>query len=127
MKKSILLAALGVAAFGAVRAQEVGSVISSTPVIQQVAVPRQVCSNQPVVVQQRPPAAAACWAPSPAAPSATRSATARGRARPPWARALSAGALVGNSIEAGASSYAQHVPQCTTQTSLREPHGGATT
>ena len=32
-------------------AQEVGRVISSTPVIQQVAVPRQVCSQQQVAVQ----------------------------------------------------------------------------
>ena len=33
----------------AVQAQEVGKVISSTPIIQQVAVPRQVCNNQEVV------------------------------------------------------------------------------
>jgi uncharacterized protein YcfJ len=33
-------------------AQESGRVLSSVPVIQQVAVPRQVCSQQPVAVQQ---------------------------------------------------------------------------
>jgi len=33
-------------------AQEVGQVLSSQPVIQQVAVPRQVCSTQSVAVQQ---------------------------------------------------------------------------
>jgi uncharacterized protein YcfJ len=32
-----------------VQAQEVGKVISSTPIIQQVAVPRQVCNTQQVV------------------------------------------------------------------------------
>jgi uncharacterized protein YcfJ len=32
-----------------VHAQEVGRVISSTPIIQQVAVPRQVCNNEQVV------------------------------------------------------------------------------
>ena len=54
MKKSVLFAALGgMAAFaGTAGAQEVGRVLSATPVVQQVAVPRQVCSNQPMVVQQ---------------------------------------------------------------------------
>ena len=42
MKHTLLFAALGLAAFGA-SAQEFGNVISSTPVIQQVAVPRTVC------------------------------------------------------------------------------------
>ena len=36
---------------GSVQAQEVGKVISSTPVIQQVAVPRQVCTTEQIVVQ----------------------------------------------------------------------------
>src|SRR4051812_19580754 len=45
MKQTFLFAALGVVALGA-SAQDVGRVISRTPVVQQVAVPRQVCSNQ---------------------------------------------------------------------------------
>lgn len=55
MKKIVLLSAAGlVGALGApfAQAQEVGRVISSTPIIQQVSVPRQVCSQQPVAVQQ---------------------------------------------------------------------------
>ena len=54
MKKSVLFSAMGVlAAFGgSASAEEVGRVISSTPVVQQVAVPRQVCSDQPMAVQQ---------------------------------------------------------------------------
>lgn len=56
MKQSLLLGALGLAAAGAC-AQEVGLVVSSTPVIQQVAVPRQVC-NQTVVTTQAPPSGA---------------------------------------------------------------------
>jgi uncharacterized protein YcfJ len=40
---------MAVLASTAVQAQEVGKVISSTPIIQQVAVPRQVCNNQQVV------------------------------------------------------------------------------
>ena len=50
--KLLSLAALGfVCQFGNAQAQEVGKVISSTPVIQQVAVPRQVCTTEQVVVQ----------------------------------------------------------------------------
>jgi uncharacterized protein YcfJ len=52
MKQSLLFGALGLAAFG-VSAQEVGLVLSSTPVVQQVAVPRQVCS-QTVVTTPAP-------------------------------------------------------------------------
>jgi uncharacterized protein YcfJ len=43
MKHSVLFAVLGLAAAG-VAAQEVGNVISATPVIQQVAVPRTHCA-----------------------------------------------------------------------------------
>src|SRR4051812_43785403 len=50
MKQSILLTALGLVAFGA-SAQEVGNVVSSTPIVQQVQVPQQVCNNQPQYVQ----------------------------------------------------------------------------
>src|SRR3954470_5492899 len=51
MKQTLLLAALGLTAFGAA-AQDVGNVISSQPVVQQVAVPRQVCNNQVVQYPQ---------------------------------------------------------------------------
>ncbi len=50
MKKKIcllILASLGLSA----GAQEVGKVLSSTQVIQQVAVPRQVCTTEQVAVQ----------------------------------------------------------------------------
>ncbi len=49
--KKIALSLVGLAAFAAHAQQEVGRVISSTPVIQQVAVPRQVCNAQPVQQQ----------------------------------------------------------------------------
>jgi uncharacterized protein YcfJ len=53
MKRVMLLSAIGFAGVGAVTgagAQELGRVISSTPVVQQVATQRQVC-DQPAVVQ----------------------------------------------------------------------------
>ena len=56
MKKTIwvpVLGAIGLATAGAASAQqEVGRVISSTPVVQQVPVSRQVCNQQPMVQHQ---------------------------------------------------------------------------
>jgi uncharacterized protein YcfJ len=54
MKKIVLLSAMGaLSAIGAVaNAEEVGRVISSTPVVQQVAVPRQVCNTVQYVQPQ---------------------------------------------------------------------------
>jgi len=46
---TLLAGLMATLASAAVQAQEVGKVISSTPIIQQVAVPRQVCNNQEVV------------------------------------------------------------------------------
>ena len=56
MKRAVLFSAMGaLAAWGSIAsAQEYGRVISSTPVVQQVPVSRQVCNNQPVAVQQAP-------------------------------------------------------------------------
>jgi uncharacterized protein YcfJ len=51
MRKLLILTA-AVAANGMALAQEVGRVISSTPIIQQVGVPRQVCTTEQVAVQQ---------------------------------------------------------------------------
>src|SRR3954454_17609638 len=52
MKKALVLSLIGLGAAGVAQAQETGRVISTTPVIQQYAVPRQVCSNQQVAVEQ---------------------------------------------------------------------------
>ena len=53
MKQAVLFSAMGIlaSASGLASAEEVGRVLSTTPVMQQVAVPRQVCS-QPMAVQQ---------------------------------------------------------------------------
>jgi uncharacterized protein YcfJ len=54
MKKAILVTAMGfvgLASSGLASAEEVGRVISSTPVVQQVPTQRQVCNTQPVAVQ----------------------------------------------------------------------------
>lgn len=51
MKQWTLLLFMAVSGFG-VWAQELGRVISSTPVVQQMAVPRQVCTTEQVGWQQ---------------------------------------------------------------------------
>jgi uncharacterized protein YcfJ len=56
MNKAVLfsaMGAIGLAAVSTAGAEEVGRVISSTPMVQQVAVQRQVCNQQPVAVQPR--------------------------------------------------------------------------
>jgi uncharacterized protein YcfJ len=58
MKTLAVLTLTAVAATGAY-AQERGRVLSSTPITQQVAVPQQVCSDQPVAVAPRPTGAGA--------------------------------------------------------------------
>ena len=49
--KRMIAAALGLSALAGVWAQDMGRVLSSTPVLQQVAVPRQVCSNEQISYQ----------------------------------------------------------------------------
>ena len=49
--KRMIAAALGLGALASVWAQDVGRVLSTTPVLQQVAVPRQVCSNEQISYQ----------------------------------------------------------------------------
>lgn len=114
MKHSILLAALGFTAFGAA-AQEIGHVLSSVPVIQQVAVPRQVCSSQQVMVQSQPSGGAAVLGAIVGAAIGSQIGHGGGRAAAVGLGAVG-GALVGNNVEAGGSAHAATVPHCTTET-----------
>ena len=49
--KRLIAAVLGFGTVAGVLAQDVGQVLSSTPLVQQVAVPRQVCSNEQISYQ----------------------------------------------------------------------------
>ncbi|RYF15118.1 MAG: hypothetical protein EOO30_15825 [Comamonadaceae bacterium] len=99
MKQTLLFAALGLVAAGA-GAQEVGRVLSSTPVIQQVAVPRTYCS-QPTYVAP-PPTSGAGGVMGAIAGGAIGSTIGHGTGT---AAAVLlgtiGGAIVGNNIEAG--------------------------
>jgi uncharacterized protein YcfJ len=113
MKHTLLCVALGLASAGA-GAQEVGRVLSSTPVVQQVAVPQQVC-GQPVVVEQQTSGGGGLLGAVVGAAIGSQIGGGSGRAAGLMAGAVG-GALLGNSIEAN-NRQAHAMPQCTTQTS----------
>jgi uncharacterized protein YcfJ len=118
MKKTILFSAIGVlSAMGSVAsAQEVGRVISSTPVIQQVAVPRQVCSNQPMVVQQPNTGAGGVIGGLAGGALGNQIGHGSGRAAATILGVVG-GALLGNQIESNNSAaQVQNFQNCTTQT-----------
>jgi uncharacterized protein YcfJ len=95
-------------------AQEVGRVISSTPVIQQVAVPRQVCSQQQVAVQ--PPKSGAGAAMGAIAGGAIGNSIGRGEGNAlATAIGVFGGAILGNKIEGSPSPEIRQVQSCSTQ------------
>jgi len=117
MKQIVLFSAMGVLASSfatMAAAEEVGRVISSTPVMQQVAVPRQVCSPQPVAVQQPSSGGGALVGAIVGGLLGNTIGHGMGRAAATGVGVI-AGAAVGDSIE-GRNSYAQPVQQCSTQT-----------
>ena len=119
MKKAVFsaLALAGLAATGAhaQSAQDMGRVISSTPIIQQVAVPRQVCSNQPVAVQQPKSGAGAVMGALAGGAMGNAIGDGGGRAAA-TILGLVGGALLGDRIEGGPGAQVQNVQQCSTQT-----------
>lgn len=114
MKKQLLLSAAMLAS-GLCLAQDVGRVISSTPVVQQVAVPRQVCSTEQVAVQQ--PKSGAGAAMGAIAGGAVGNAVGSG---PGQAAAtmigIIGGAVLGDKIEGTPPAQLQNVQRCGTQT-----------
>jgi len=96
------------------QAEEVGRVISSTPIIQQVAVPRQVCSQQQVAVQ--PPKSGAGAAMGAIAGGAIGNSMGRGEGNAlATAIGIFGGAILGNKIEGSPSPEVRNVQSCTTQ------------
>jgi uncharacterized protein YcfJ len=114
MKQKIFFAALAIVC-GTGFAQDVGRVISATPIIQQVGVPRQVCSNEQVAVTQ--PKSGAGAALGAIAGGAIGNASTHG---PGQAAAtmlgLVGGAILGDHIEGPGATQLQNVQRCGTQT-----------
>ena len=114
MKKPLLLvAALAACSFG--MAQEVGRVISSTPVMEQVGVPRNVCAVEQVAVQQPKSGAGAVM--GAIAGGAMGNAIGQGGGRAVATMVgLMGGAILGDRIEGNSAPQLQNVQRCTTQT-----------
>jgi len=116
MKTAIILSAVGAlaAASGAAQAEEFGRVVSATPVIQQVAVPRQVCNVQQVATQPQGGGAGAVLGAIVGGVLGNQVGHGMGRAA-----ATGLGVVAGAAIGDNASNNGyrtQNVQQCSTQT-----------
>ena len=89
-------------------------VISSTPVVQQIAVPRQVCSQEAVMTQAPPSGAGALMGAIAGGAAGNAVGNGGGRAVATMI-GLVGGAMVGDRIE-GPRNQLQNVQQCSTQT-----------
>ncbi len=119
MKKALVLstvaAASGLFAAQASAMDILARVISSTPVVQQVSVPQQVCTTQPMITQAPPSGAGAVMGALAGGAMGNAIGDGGGRALATMI-GLVGGAMVGNNIE-GNRSQVQNVQQCGTQTS----------
>ncbi len=116
----LALACAGLSGHGIAQAQqEEGRVISSTPVIQQVAVPRQVCSDEVVTYEGRSSGAGALL--GAVAGGAAGNAIGNGGGRTAaTVIGLIGGAMLGDRIEGRAPAQSETITRCGTQT-LYEP------
>lgn len=96
------------------QAQEIGRVISSTPIIQQVAVPRQICSTQQVVTEGQKSGAGAVMGAIAGGAIGHQIGGGSGRAAATMLGAFG-GSIVGDRIEGGAPEV-RNVQSCSTQT-----------
>ncbi len=107
-----LLLALG---SGLSVAQEVGRVISSTPVIQQIGVPRQVCTTQQVTSPGTKSGAGAAMGAIAGGAIGNNIGDGAGRAVATML-GLVGGAILGDRIEGAPAAQVQNVQSCSTQT-----------
>lgn len=114
MKKLLLLAGASLLS-ASVLAQEYGTVISATPVMQQVAVPRLVCNNQQVVTASRPSGAGAVIGAIAGGVIGSAFGGGSGHAAATAIGALG-GAVVGNQVEGQQPDQVRTVQNCSTQT-----------
>lgn len=97
------------------QAQDLARVIASVPVIQQVAVPRQVCSTQQVMVEQPKSGAGALLGALAGGAAGNAIGDGSGRAAA-TAIGIFGGAILGNRIEGSPGARMQDQTTCTTQT-----------
>lgn len=119
MRKLLGFSVLGAAASAAIAqtgAPPQGRVLSVTPAVEQVAVPRQVCSVQPVVTQSQPSGLGAVIGAVAGGVIGNSIGGGSGRAAA-TVLGLTGGALLGNQTEANGSTRVQNFQDCRTETS----------
>lgn len=114
MNKILLTTAL-LAAAGAAQAQELGRVISRTAVYQQVAVPRQVCSQTQVAVPTQKSGAGALMGAVAGGAVGNAIGDGTGRALATMVGVIG-GTMLGDKIEGNPPAQIQNQQTCTTQT-----------
>ncbi|WP_310625760.1 glycine zipper 2TM domain-containing protein [Limnohabitans sp.] len=114
IQKTCIVGLIAVLGTFAVQAQEVGKVISSTPIIQQVAVPRQVCNNQQVVIDGQKSGAGAAMGAIAGGAIGNQIGNGSGRALATMA-GIFGGAIMGDKIEGPSAPEVRHVQNCSQQ------------
>ena len=112
--KKLLLLPVALIASGATLAQEVGRVISSTPIVQQTNVPRQVCTTEQVAQQQPKSGAGAMLGAIAGGAMGYAIGGGAGKAAA-TVLGLIGGAAVGDNVEGGQAAQVQNAQRCTTQ------------
>lgn len=114
--KKLLVVLAALAASGFSMAQDVGQVLSSTPLMQQVAVPRQVCSTEQVAIQQpKTGAGAAIGAIAGGALGSSVGGRGAGQAAATMIGVIG-GAVIGDQMESSQPAQLQNVQRCGVQT-----------
>jgi len=109
--------AMATAATGASLAQDVGRVISTQPVVQQIAVPQRVCTNQQVEVQQQKSGAGALL--GAVAGGAVGNQIGRGAGNAAATMlGIVGGAMLGERVEGAPPTQLHTVQNCTIQNTL---------
>jgi uncharacterized protein YcfJ len=120
MKKALVISSVATAALMAAlpaSAMDImARVISSTPVVQQVAVPRQVCNNQQYITEAPRSGGGALLGALVGGVAGNAIGSGGGRAAA-TALGVFGGAIAGDRIEGGGAQQVQNVQQCGTQTS----------
>ena len=114
IQTSLLAGLMALSASVSVQAQEVGKVISSTPIIQQVAVPRQVCNTQQVTTGGEKSGAGAAMGAIAGGAIGNQIGNGSGRALATMA-GLFGGAILGDNIEGPGTPQVKNVQNCSQQ------------
>ncbi|SDM58218.1 Uncharacterized conserved protein YcfJ, contains glycine zipper 2TM domain [Oryzisolibacter propanilivorax] len=114
MKKIAALSLLATAALAA-QAQEMGRVLSATPITQQIAVPQQVCGNETIYHGGRAPSGAGAVLGAIAGGAAGNAIGGGSGRAAATAIGVIGGAVLGNNVERGRPGY-ENVQRCTTET-----------